>query len=63
MGCLDVYKKLTGMFYQESFIPNAQLILYIKTTSLWAAISINIQWNMYFGKTSHNNFLRFSNKK
>lgn len=47
MGCLDVYKKLTGMFYQESFIPNAQLILYIKTTLLWAAISINIQWNMY----------------
>lgn len=59
MGSLDVYKKLTGMFYQESFIPNAQLILYIKTTLLSAAISINIQWNMYFGKISHNIFQRF----
>lgn len=59
MGSLDVYKKLTGMFYQVNFIPNAQLILYIKTTLLWAAISINIQWNMYFGEISHNNFQRF----
>lgn len=58
MGSLDVYKKLTGMFYRESFIPNAQIILYIKTTLLWAAISINIQWNMYFGKISHNIFQR-----